>query len=228
MIVAIHQPNYIPWLGFFHKIAQSDIFVSLDNVPFTKNGFQNRNRIKTPNGAMWLTVPVFTKNRLGQSTRDVEINNNVNWQKKHWHSISQNYSKAPYFKMFSEFFQRVYTVQGFSRLVDLNEAIIKFIIETIDIETKITKASSIHVYGEGTKLLVEICKAVGADTYLSGPSGMKYLEGEGFKDEGILVIYDNFQHPIYDQLFGPFLPKLSIIDLMFNCGPRSLDILRGR
>lgn len=228
MIATIHQPNYIPWLGFFHKIAQSDVFVSLDIVQFTKNSFQNRNRIKTANGEMWLTVPVLTKNRFGQLTNEIEINNSAKWGKKHWESIRQNYCKAKYFKSCSEFFENVYMNEKFTKLIDLNETILKFIIKTLGIQAKFIKASSLDIRGKSTDLLIEICKAVGADTYLSGPSGKKYLEEQRFRDESIQLIYDDFHHPIYDQLFGPFLPHLSIIDLMFNCGPRSLDILLGK
>lgn len=228
MIVSIHQPNYIPWLGFFHKIAQSNVFVSLDVVQFTKNSFQNRNKIKTANGEIWLTVPVLTKNKFGQITNEVEINNTVSWGRGHCRSIQQNYSKTPCFKFFIDFFETVYMDEKFTKLVDLNETIIKFINEILGIRTKFVKASSLGVQGQGTELLVEICKTIGADTYLSGSGGKKYLEELKFKDESIQLIYDNFQHPIYDQLFGPFLPNLSIIDLIFNHGPQSLDILLGK
>jgi hypothetical protein len=227
MIVSIHQPNYIPWLGFFHKIVQSDVYVSLDIVQFTKNSFQNRNKIKTANGEMWLTVPVLTKNKFGQITNEAEINNSVSWGRGHCRSIRQNYGKAAYFKFFIEFFETVYMDENFTKLVDLNETILKFINKTLGIRSKFIKASSLGVQGQGTELLVEICKTIGADTYLSGSGGKKYLEEQRFKDEGIQLIYDNFQHPIYDQLFGPFLPNLSIIDLIFNHGSLSFDILLG-
>ncbi len=228
MIVTIHQPNYIPWLGYFHKIAGSDVFVSLDNVQFTKNSFQNRNRIKTAQGEMWLTVPVITKKRSKQLTQEVKINNAANWGQKHWRSIHQNYSKSLHFNLYSDFFENIYMNEKHTNLVHLNETILKFIIKALGLKTDFVKASSLGVHGQSTDLLVQICISVGADTYLSGPSGRRYLEKDSFTNHGLQLIYDNFQSSAYDQLFDSFLPGLSIIDLIFNCGPRSLDILLHR
>ena len=227
MIVAIHQPNYLPWLGYFYKIANCDIFVLLDNVQYNKNGFRNRNKIKTPQGTVWLSVGVLTKGRYGQLITEVEINNSVPWSSIHEKSISQNYSRAPYFKKYKAFFEDIYH-KKWGTLVDLDEALIKVIYEILGIKSvKFIRASELNVTGESTELLVNICKAVGADTYLSGPSGQKYMDEELFEKEGISLRYSDFRHPTYTQLWGDFTPSMSIIDLIFNEGEKSLEILRG-
>lgn len=227
MIVAIHQPNYLPWLGFFYKLANCDIFVLLDNVEYSKHGFINRNKIKTPQGPAWLTVGVLTKGRHKQLINEVEINNGVPWSRTHERSIAQNYSKAPYFKQYKAFFEDIYHRQ-WERLADLNEALIKVIYDILAIrDVQFIRASELNVSGEGTELLVNVCKAVGADTYLSGPSGQKYMEAELLSKEGISLRYSDFEHATYHQLWGDFIPNMSVIDLIFNEGERSLDILTG-
>jgi len=227
MIVAIHQPNYLPWLGYFYKIASCNIFVLLDNAQFSKNGFINRNKIKTRQGAEWLTVGVLTKSRYGQLINEVEINNSVPWSSIHEKSIFQNYSKAPYFKDYISAFQDIYHGK-WERLVDLNEALIKVICRILSIRSvEFTRASKLNVSGQSTELLVNICKAVGGDSYLSGPSGQKYMDEELFEKEGISLGYSDFRHPTYTQLWGDFIPNMSIIDLIFNEGEKSLEILMG-
>jgi len=227
MIVAIHQPNYIPWLGYFYKIANCDIFVLLDNVQYNKNGFRNRNKIKTSQGTAWLSVGVLTKGCYGQLITEVEINNNVTWSSIHEKTISQNYSRAPYFKKYKAFFEDVYH-RKWERLVDLDEALIKVIYEILVIKgVKFIRASDLNTSGQSTELLVNICKAVGADTYLSGPSGQKYMDEGLFVREGLSLRYSDFKHPSYSQLWGDFIPNMSIIDLIFNEGEKSLEILMG-
>lgn len=226
-IVAIHQPNYLPWLGYFNKMARSNIFVLLDNVQYTKNGFINRNQIKTPQGASWLTVGVLTKDRYGQLINEVKINNSLPWNSTHEKSIAQNYSQAPYFRNYISFLEDIYH-RKWGRLADLNETLIKVMCEILAIRNvKFIRASELKVSGQSTELLVNICKAVGADTYLSGPSGSKYMDEELFKKDGISLRYSDFKHPTYRQLWGDFIPDMSIIDLLFNEGEKSLDILLG-
>ncbi len=226
-IVAIHQPNYLPWLGFFYKIAKCNIFVLLDNVQYTKNGFINRNKIKTPQGAIWLTVDVLTKNRYGQLINEVEINNSLPWGRTHEKSIAQNYSQSPYFSKYRDLFESVYD-QRWGNLADLNEALIKVICEILGIKNvKFIRASELNVSGQSTELLVNICKAIGTDTYLSGPTGKEYMNEGLFEREGINLRYSDFKHPIYTQLWGDFIPNLSVIDLLMNEGERSQEILMG-
>ena len=223
--VAIHQPNYLPWLGYFYKICQSDVFVFLDNVQYTKNNIINRNKIKTPQGAMWLTVGVLTKGHRGQLISEVEINNGVAWNKVHKKSIFQNYSKAAYFEKYSPFFEHIYD-SDWGKLADLNEALIKLICKLLGIkDIKFIRASELAVSGTETRLLMNICKEVGADTYLSGFGGKKYMDEKAFEQTGISLRYYDFKYPTYNQLWGEFIPNLSIIDLLFNEGDESVNIL---
>ena len=218
MIVSIHQPNYLPWLGYFHKIANCDVFVSLDNVPYTKNSLINRNKIKTQHGARWITLSVLTKGHCGQLINDVKINNNVPWSKIHWKRLEANYAKAPHFQEYKDQFESIYQ-ENWQTLTDLNETLLKLICEILCIKNiKFIRASELGVCGKSTALLVDICKAVGADTYLSGFGGKKYMDEELFGKEGIQLKYSGFQHPVYNQMWGDFIPNLSVIDFIFNQG----------
>jgi hypothetical protein len=216
----------MPWLGFFDKVRQADTFVILDNVQFEKNYFQNRNKIRTKEGWIWLTVPVLAKGKSNQLIKDVQINNAVDWQSKHWKSINQSYNKAPFFSKYNNYLKQIYSKQ-WTRLADLNEEIIKHIVHELGIQVKILRASTLGATGKGTDLLLQICQELKADTYLSGISGKNYLDEEQFKREGIKVIYQEFYHPIYKQVYEPFIPGMSVIDLLFNQGDKSLDIIKG-
>ena len=218
MIVSIHQPNYLPWLGYFHKIAYSDVFVLLDNVPYTKNSLINRNKIKTQHGASWITLSVLTKGRQGQLIDEVEFNNEIPWRGIHWKTLEANYAKAPHFQESRDQFESIYQ-ENWQTLTDLNETLLKLICEILCIKNiKFIRASELGVCGKSTALLVDICKAVGADTYLSGFGGKKYMDEELFGKEGIKLKYSEFQHPVYNQMWGDFIPNLSVIDFIFNQG----------
>ncbi len=225
-MVSIHQPEHMPWLGFFDKIRQADMFVILDNVQFRKNYFQNRNKIRTHDGWVWATVPVLTKGRSSQLINQVEINNASPWVKDYWTAIRMNYTKAPFFPKYSSFLEQIYNKQ-WTYLADLNEKIISHVIHELGVQVKIIKASTLGVAGQGTELLLEICQKLKADVYLSGISGKDYLEENKFTEQGIKVIYQEFYHPIYRQVYEPFIPCMSIIDLLFNHGDKSLDIIKG-
>jgi len=223
MIVAIHQPNFLPWIGYFYKMYKSDIFVFLDNVQFSKNSYQNRVKIKTSQGAQWLTLPVFHK--FGQLTKDVRINNNEKWKEKHLKTIELNYKKAPYFNQIYNLLVKVYTNNKWELMTDFNIELITAICNFLDIKTKTIRASSLNTSGSATELLIDIVKKVGGDIYLSGKGGMKYQDENRFKEENITLIYTNFKHPVYPQLWGEFIEGLSIIDLLFNCGEESVYII---
>jgi len=223
MIVAIHQPNFLPWIGYFYKMYKSDIFVFLDNVQFSKNSYQNRVKIKTSQGAQWLTLPVFHK--FGQLTKDVRINNNEKWKEKHLKTIELNYKKAPYFNQIYNLLVKVYTNNKWELMTDFNIELITAICNFLDIKTKTVRASSLKTSGSATELLIDIVKKVGGDIYLSGKGGMKYQDENRFKEENITLIYTNFKHPVYPQLWGEFIEGLSIIDLLFNCGEESVYII---
>lgn len=225
MIVSIHQPNFLPWLGYFYKIAKSDIFVLLDNVQYTKNSFINRNMIKTPQGPKWLTVPVKTKGRFGQLIKDVEINNTVDWRKNHLHTLETNYRKARFFEMIIQDLKTIYYIDNCDNLCEFNIRLLKWILSLLKLDKRIVRASELDVEGKSTKLLIDIVKAVGGNVYLSGFGGAKYQDEELFKQSGIELQYYEFKHPVYSQLWSDFIPNLSIIDLLFNYGPTSLDII---
>lgn len=227
MIVAIHQPNYMPWLGFFHKLCSCDIFVLLDSVQFTKRGFQNRTKIKSPQGAAWLTVPVKTKGLYFQKTNDVRIDNTQDWAKKHWEAMESFYKKSSFFSLYAKCIKEVYS-REWESLVCLNETLIRFIATTLKQPDKFLKASQLKVGGKSTELLLNICKEVGGNIYLSGISGRNYLKEELFMEAGIQIIYQDFTHPVYKQQFGEFISGLAVIDLLFNHGDKTLDILFGK
>ena len=227
MILSGQQPNYLPWLGFFHKVSLSDKFIFVDTVQYEKKGVTNRNKIKTANGEQWLTVPVLTKGKFEQKVNEIEINNAEQWPKKHWKSIELNYRKAPYFSQYSQFFEEVYQ-KKWGKLSELNETIIRHIFNVLGIKVEIFKASDINPVGEKTMLLIDICRKVGADTYLSGRGAMKYVDEGLFRQNGLNHMFQDFQHPVYKQLHSEFIPNISIIDLLFNHGPESLDIVTGK
>ena len=228
MKVAIHQPEHLPWLGFFHKMLMSDIFVLLDNVPYSKNDFQNRNRIRTrgtKNGWCWLTVPALTKDKFGQKINQVEINNASAWKKKCWKSISYSYNQSKYFQDYRDFFHDMYHEKNWLKLVDMNVHIIKNLVQFLDMDAELVLASELGVSGRSTELLLKISQQLSADVYISGTLGKDYLDEAEFYQQGIHVVYQDFQHPEYPQVYEPFIPNMSVIDLLFNCGDKSKDII---
>jgi arginyl-tRNA synthetase len=224
MIVSIHQPQYLPWLGYFDKIERSDVFVFLDNVQFKKNEWQNRNKIKTEQKWQWLTVPVIHK--FGQKINEVKINNTVRWGKKHFTALMTHYSKATFFKEYTGFFEETYG-QEWQYLIDINIHIIRYLAKALGISNTEFVISSKYESREGqTERLVDLCKQAEGNIYLSGKDGAKYLNLDEFEKEGIQVIFQDYHHPQYPQLYGNFEPYMSAIDLLFNCGPESFSILK--
>jgi len=224
MRVGIHQPMYLPWLGLFERVYDCNVFVLLDNVPYSKNYFINRNKIKTADGGIWLTIPVLTKGRFKQLIKDVQIDNATPWPRKHWKSIYYSYNKAPYFSKYADFFERTYKTEWIY-LIDIIDHLFFFILKALKINTPIIKASELGIKGKKEELILSICKTVKADEYLSGPDGKNYLNLRLWRENNIKVIFHNYHHPKYPQLYGEFLPQMSIIDLLFNCGDESLKIL---
>ena len=227
MIVAIHQPQFLPWLGYFHKMMTVDAFCLLDDVQFKKNEWQNRNRIKTAQGWQWLTLPV--KYRFPEKINDVSINDAVNWQRKHLESLKHNYRKAPFYNDYIGILENAYQTV-WENISDLNCHLIEKLRQALGIQNRpIARSSQLGGLSEDpTQRLVDICRAMGGDTYLSGADGPKYMDMEKFKTNGIKVIVQDFQHPIYPQCFDGFQSHMAIIDLLFNCGPRSAEIIYGK
>lgn len=226
MIISISQPAYIPWLGYFHRIAQSELHVVLDHVQFEKNSFTNRNKVRTNSGWCWITVPVHTKNKFGQlPIKNVQINNSINWKKKHFQTILQNYNKSPYFNLYREEIEYLFAGEWTS-LSALCDELTTAILGWLNINTPIVKSSDLTPTGNKSGLVLELCEKTGATTYLSGPFGRDYLDQHTFSGKGITISFHEYEHPTYTQTYdGEFQPFMFIFDLLFNCGPDSWRIL---
>ena len=217
-ILSVHQPQYIPWLGYLDKIKNSDIFVYLDNCQYKHREFQNRNRILTKNGELWLAVPALVKGKRDQSIKEVKINNDSDWQKEHWRSISLAYSKAPGFTRHVEFFDGIYTNKKWTFLLDLNVAIIEYLLKQFEIKTPIKFESALNTSQTSTERIIEICKKTESDIYLSGSGAKAYMDEKRLSDEGIELRYQQFEHPVYKQFNNKseFMPYMSSLDYLFN------------
>lgn len=224
MILTAHQPVYLPWLGLFHKMALSDVYVFFDDVQYQVKDWNNRNLIKTPQGPLWLTVPVLSKGYRSKNIREIEINNQEPWQRKHWKTLQVNYGRSPYFDQYAHFFQDVYS-QSWRTLVELNEHMLRWFLETLGIHVKFLKASELGFQGSKSELVLDMCRRLRADLYIFGAQGKDYANVDDFLRAGIRVLFQEYRHPVYPQGPGPFLSHLSVVDLLFHCGPESLRIL---
>lgn len=225
MLVGIHQLHYLPWLRYFEKIARSDVFIVLDDIQFTKNDWQNRNKIKTRAGATVLTLPVLQA--WQQRLDEVRINNTVPWRRKHAQSILQSYASAPHFEAHRPFIEKVYA-DDWDYMNDINRAMLDYFLEALGIDTPIVYSSTLDVPGAATERLVGLIKAVGGDQYYSGAYALEvYLDAKALEDAGIGLVLQHWTAPVYPQLHGDFIKDLSIIDLLMNCGPESLSVLMG-
>jgi hypothetical protein len=223
--VAILQSNYIPWKGYFDIIASVDEFIIFDEMQFTKRDWRNRNLIKTPSGKQWLTVPVKTKDKFHQKICETEIDG-VDWKKKHLDTIKQNYSRANFFKEIYQLIEPIYCQKNHLLLSDLNLELIQSICGYLKINTKISSSSNFSLADKKTDRLVSLCKASGANIYLSGPSALNYIEESKFTHANIeLEWFDYSKYPIYPQLWGDFEHEVSILDLLFNCGENAVNFL---
>ena len=212
MKLSIHQSQYIPWPAYFKKIALSDKFIILDDVQFQKNGVQNRNKLRNKNGEFWLTIPV--KGSLGDSIKDKEIAHDK-WKKKHFQSMSQSYSKSPFWDSLKDEIAALYS-QETTKLNDINIFFIKFIISKLEIDTEIIISSNEDFSGKKSDLILNICSKFNASKYLSGTGAKDYLDIDSFKKKGIIVEFMESLPAIYTQIHGEFMPGLSIIDMMMN------------
>lgn len=227
MLVTIHQPEHLPWLGFFHKMKSADLFVFLDDVQFRKNYFQNRNRIMGTNGPQWVTVPVQLQGHTEKTLREMRIDSRQDWKRKYWGSISLSYKKHPYYQDYGPELEATIN-DPWESLAPLNLRIIELFRRALDIQTPCVTASSLQLgeVGSSTEHLVRICQAVGASAYLSGPFGREYLDQELFRQAGIDLMFHEFVHPVYPQRHGDdFVANLSTLDLLCNCGAESGRLL---
>jgi len=220
MLVGIHQLHYLPWLRYFEKIARCDVFVVLDNIQFNKNGWQNRNRIKTAQGPVVLTVPV--RQQHAQCLDAVRIADE-RWAEKHLRSIEQHYRRAPNFAEHAGFLASIYRpATPWRALNDLNNAMLDYFVRALGIETRIVRASALAVPGEATERLINLIRAVGGDTYYSGAYALDtYLDADALARAGIGLQLQRWTSPVYPQLHGEYAGDLAIVDLLFNCGPAS-------
>ena len=226
MIVAIQQPEHLPWIGFFNKMAQSDLFVYLDNVQLKKRYFENRNRIKTNDGPKWITVPIHSKGKYTQNINQVIIDNESRWTKKYMGIIERTYKKSPFWNDVKKIVFPC-LVESRDRLVDLNYDLIKRCRDYLQISTPVRLASALQVDRlSGSGLILDICIKTKADIYISGTDGKEYLDIDRFNQKGIKIVYHDFIHPDYPQQYGAFESHLSIIDLIANMGPKSSHIVR--
>lgn len=224
MRVAIHQPQFLPWLGYLDKIDQADLFVVLDTVQFKKQEWQNRNRIRTAQGWQWLTVPILHK--FGQKLSDVRINPTVDWPAKHLRAIEMHYERARHCTRFFEGLRDLYG-RPWERLADLNLAVIRWLLDAFGIKTPLRLASEMALREEATDRLIDICRTVAATHYLAGAGAVGYMDMPRFEASGLRIEVQDFRHPVYPQCYEPFEPGMAAIDLLFTCGDEALDRLRS-
>lgn len=224
MILAAHQPQFAPWLGFFDKLDRADVFVLLDNVQFKKNEWQNRNRIKGSGGPQWLTVPV--SGGFGQRIAELDIARREDWQGRHLKTLRTCYGRAPHFVETLSRYERI-ACRSLEKLADLNIQLLHDLLDQMELEKKILRASELGPLPEDRdQRLIELCRKLGAETYLAGAGGRDYMDLERYRSAGLTVVFQEYRHPSYSQLFGDFAPNLSVLDLLFNCGPHSMEIIR--
>lgn len=227
MKIVIMQPGYLPWLGFFELMCNCDLFVLLDDVQYTKKDWRSRNRIRTQKGWMWLTVPVLTKGKFNQCILDVRIDNSINWQRKHLNSIVSNYSPAPFFKKYIQHLAQIYT-NRWEYLIDIDLELIRFLSWELGIRTPLLRSSKLNIKTEANQRVIDICKKVGADILYDSHGALDFIEHRRFEEEKITVLFQDYSHPVYKQVFEPFVSHMSVLDLILNYGHNSLDILLGR
>jgi len=224
MILTAHQPVYIPWLGLFHKIFLAEQFCIFDIAQYQTKDYNNRNLIKTHQGEIWLTVPVESKDHYQKKLCDIKIINN-GWNKKHLKSIELSYKKAIFYKEYIEGLEQILIGKQYEFLTDLNTDILKFMLKAFDIHIPVLKASDYDFTGSKSDLVLDMCIKLKANKYIFGSQGKSYADLESFNKNNIKVYFQEYNHPEYTQLHGSFLPHMSALDLLFNEGPKSKEIL---
>ena len=226
MKVVIHQPQYFPYAGFFHKLSLADVFVIMDDAQYDKR-FTNRNRIIIPNGWMWITVPINKEHKFLPNT-EVDVNNQLAWRETHWRKIYHSYSKAKFFHAYKDYFEALYK-KDWNFLFELDLETIKQVIKWLGIKIEIIRESELKVKGESTQRLVNVCRVLGADTYISGSGGKNYLDEKLFERNQIKLEYQRYKCKPYPQhLSELFIPDLSIIDMLANVGPDSIKLISNQ
>lgn len=225
--VAIVQSNYIPWKGYFDLINSVDQFIIYDDMQYTRRDWRNRNKIKTPDGAKWLTIPVDTKGKYSQKIIETVISD-PKWKETHWQTICRNYSRTRYFYDYKELFESLYLSCQETKLSYVNYRFMVAICEILQIKTQISWSMNYELVEGQTERLVDLCKQVGATEYISGRAAKIYINEELFDNEGIILNYmDYSEYPIYNQRFTPFEHSVSIIDLIFNEGENTTKLMKS-
>jgi len=234
MKVAIHQPHFLPWLGYLHRMAQADLFVLLDHVQFERRNYQNRTLFRMNGEARWLTVPVVQRSR-DERIVDKEVDNRIDgakwWSPNHFTTLRHAYRDARFFHTYAAEFKRLFDTR-WDKLVDLNQAGLDLLREVFGIRTPLVRSSEFAVEGARMELILNVCRAVGADTLIAGMGGSRgYLDADAFARAGVRIEYHDFKHPQYPQggrgasEAVPFIKGLSAIDMLFNCGPQASSLL---
>lgn len=224
--VAILQSNYIPWKGYFDMIAAVDEFILFDDMQYTRRDWRNRNQIKTPQGAQWLTVPVLVKGKYHQKIRETEIDG-TEWGATHWKALVQNYKRSPHFETIAAWLEPIYLSEQFTHISALNRRLIEQICVFLGITTKITNSWDYTLAEGKTERLAELCRQSGATEYVSGPSAKDYVDEQLFAELDIkLTWFDYVGYPEYPQQWGEFIHGVTILDLLFNCGSESAKYMR--
>lgn len=222
LVLTAHQPVYLPWCGFFHKLSLADRFVVFDAVQFERHGYSNRVRIKAQGGPMWLTVPV--KHGLPTLNR-AEIVPGP-WARKHLNSIAFAYRAAPHFKRYYEPLADILSGQ-WKYLAGLNAAVLAWLMDELGLRLSVVSASEQDFQGEKSALVLDMCRKLGAQTYVFGAQGRDYADTASFTAAGVRPVFQDYRHPVYPQLHGQFVPGLSVLDLLMNVGPRAMDIIQA-
>ena len=232
MNVAIHQPNFVPWLGYFDRMIRADMFVLLDHVQFERRNYQNRCLIRCEDEGKWLTVPVV---QVSQKEKIIEkmidnpedISGTRWWGPNHFNTLRYAYRKTRYFDLYAPRLREILEAR-WDKLLDLNLATLDFARWALEIDTPMVRSSTLQVEGQKSALLLAICQKVGASAFLGGMGGSReYLDKEAFAAAGMGTVWQEFSHPVYPQPgAAPFMKGLSVLDLLFNCGPKSAEIAR--
>jgi hypothetical protein len=218
MILTAHQPTYLPWLGTFHKILLADMFCFFDIAQYQKKEWDNRNKIYTHNGEQWLSVPVRSSNHFSKTIGNIEINNETVWSQKQYKTIYLNYKNHPYFEVHKPFLEEMYLNNKWDKLVDLNVFFYKYILKLLKKDLKLVMASDYDFKGQKSDLVLDMCKQLGASTYIFGGEGENYADKKSFEDADIKLVFQSYNHPVYNQYRNKkeFIPNLSILDLIMN------------
>jgi hypothetical protein len=228
--LAIIQPSYIPWRGYFHQIQMADVFMFYDDVQYDKHGWRNRNRIKTPNGTIWLTIPVAARGNVVEQTPINEIRcASKSWGRKHWATLSQSYGRAPFFERYAPLLEEFYARKD-DRLAELAIDLTLRLAAELGIErTRFVRSSEVEgIEGASTDRVLSIVRLLGADHFITGPTARAYLDEAKLASARVTLEYMRYEYPEYEQLHPPYEPRVSILDLLFMKGPDAGDFIWGR